>query len=544
MDVDVLVVGAGPTGLMMAGELLRRGVRTRIVDKLDAPSPHSKAIGVHARTLEIFDDLGIAGELVSRGVAVEGVTMRAGDEPVITVDFAGLDTRFPFILCLSQQETESVLAALLEKRGGKVERSVELVSLGEDEAVLRTPSGEERVRARWVVGCDGAHSAVRRAVNAPFEGHTYEETFLLADVRVDWDLPSSRVWTFFAEDGVVAFFPLRGGRFRVIVTAAESLGDKPTLDDVRRVVDARVGKHVAMDDAIWLAPFRIHCRQVAQYRHGNAFLAGDAAHIHSPIGGQGMNTGIQDAHNLAWKLALVVKGKAKDELLDSYSLERHAIGKNVLRQTDLATQIGTLKGAWVPIRNQLAKFVTSFEPVRMRAARDAAELTVGYAGSPIVGENTSSMIAARFGKPEAAETPTIGSRMAFSGGPKPGMRSPPLAEVRGDAFTLLLFDGRSASAAGYASLVAIARRVRAQFGDLVVTHLVTPRADRPSEVPEDVAVVHDVDGDLEKRWGATTECLYLIRPDLYVGFRAQPANGDALVAHLSTLVPGGAISHA
>jgi 2-polyprenyl-6-methoxyphenol hydroxylase-like FAD-dependent oxidoreductase len=551
--LDVLVVGAGPTGLTLAGELFRRGLTVRVVDKLDAPTTHSKAIGIHARSLEILDDLGVADELVARGVPVEGVTMSAAGETVMSFSFDALDTRYPFILCLSQVETEAVLGTLVARRAGRdaVERGKELVSFTQDEggvdAILRSSIGEERVRAAWIVGCDGAHSAVRHAVGAAFEGHTYEETFLLADVKLDPEPPKTRVNTYFAEDGVVALFPLRGDRWRVILTAAETLGDAPTLEDVAKVAERRVGRTLGLHDATLISPFRIHCRQVERYRHGRALLAGDAAHIHSPIGGQGMNTGIQDAHNLAWKLALVQRGKARDELMDSYHAERHGIGKKVLAQTDFATKMGTLKGLLVPIRNQVARFVTSFEPVRRHVVRDAAELTVGYEGSPIVKEHVSPTLLARLGKAGAAETPTVASRMAFAGAPKAGARVPDaaitctkrgstrLAKIfSGDAFTLLLFDGRSASAGGYSSLVHIARGVRERWGDRIASYLVTPRAERPADVPDDVAVLLDP-GEVEARFGAATECLYLVRPDLYVGFRSQPANGDALDAYLASL---------
>jgi 2-polyprenyl-6-methoxyphenol hydroxylase-like FAD-dependent oxidoreductase len=553
-DVDVLVVGAGPTGLTLAGELLRRGVRARVIDKAAAPTTQSRALGVHARTLEIFDDFGIADELVSRGLRVEGATMRARERVVLSVDFTGLDTRFPFVLCVSQAETESVLAELLRRRGGSVERGKELVRLSQDadgvEAVIQSESGEERVRASWIVGSDGAHSAVRHAVGADFSGHTYEETFVLADVCMDWDLTTTRISTYFAEEGVIAFFPIRGGRWRVIVTAGEALGDTPALDAIAEVVSRRVGRAVRFSDSAWLTPFRIHCRQVDRYRHGRAFLAGDAAHIHSPIGGQGMNTGIHDAHNLAWKLALVTHGLARPELLDSYHAERHATGKNVLAQTDFATKMGTLKGLLVPIRNQLASFVTSFEPVRNRIVRETSELSVGYPNSPIVGERTSSTLGARLGKPDAAETPTVASRWSFSRGPGPGARAPDGAVRRdGDAeatrlaricdgrvFTLLLFDGRSPSEAGYAKLASIASRVGKRFGERVASFVVTPRAERPSALPADVPVIFDEADELEARYGAATECLYLVRPDLYVGFRCQPADGDALLDHLATIL--------
>jgi len=561
-DVDVLVVGAGPTGLVLAGELARRGVRVRLVDKNLAPTTQSRAVGVHARTLEIFDELGIADELVARGVPVGGITMSAGGKPLVEIEFEGLASRFPFVLCVSQVETETVLHALLERRGGAVERGKELVSFSQDargiEAVLRGTTGDERVRASWIVGCDGAHSAVRHSLGATFSGHTYEDTFVLADAALTWELAHDHVWTFIAEDGVAAFFPLPGDRWRVIASAAGGQDAEPTLAAIRTLVERRAGRSVPLRDAAWTASFKIHCRQVERYRHGRAFLAGDAAHIHSPVGGQGMNTGIQDAHNLAWKLALVVHGRAGDALLDSYHAERHAIGHRVLAQTDLATKVGTLKGVLAPVRNQLLRFITSFEPVRRKIVRDASQITVAYPGSPIVGEAVGSFLGARVGRTSTGETPTLGSHRAFAAGPLPGSRAldgecvlvrgsertpTRLARVvDGDAFTLLLFDGKSPSAAGYETLSAIARRVRDRYGAAIATFVVTPRGDRPSELPPDLAVLLDRAGALEDAYGAATECLYLVRPELYIGFRSQPANGDALDAHLAAILTSPASS--
>jgi 2-polyprenyl-6-methoxyphenol hydroxylase-like FAD-dependent oxidoreductase len=558
--IDVLVVGAGPTGLTLAGELLRRGLRVRIIDKAPAPTVHSKAVGVHARTLEIFEDLGIAEDLLSRGIQVEGATMHQGSQTIMDIDFHDLDTRFPFVLCVSQVETESVLTMLLERRGGAVDRGHELTSFVERDdgidAVIRSGTQEEQVRASWIVGCDGAHSAVRHALGVSFEGHAYEDSFVLADVHIDWDTPRTRVSTFLAEDGLVAAFPLKcapdperpsSHRWRIVLTGAAALGDAPTLDQVRALTEQRVGKQVPMRDASWIAPFRINCRQVESYRHGRAFLAGDAAHVHSPVGGQGMNTGIQDAHNLAWKLALVVRGEARASLLDSYSSERHAIGKGVLTQTDRATKMGLMKGLLVPLRNQAVRFATSFEYVRHQIVLNASELSVSYPKSPIVGEHRSSAFTARIGSAEAGETPTVGSTRAFAAGPGPGARAPDAALVSsdgramrlsqlwgGNGFTLFLFDGRSASEAGYEHLLAIAHRVRDRWGALVRTHVIT-RHERPGALPADVSVLHD-SGELESRYGTQTECLYLVRPDLYIGFRSQPADADALDAHLASIL--------
>jgi 2-polyprenyl-6-methoxyphenol hydroxylase-like FAD-dependent oxidoreductase len=549
--IDVLVVGAGPTGLTLAGELLRRGLSVRTIDETDAPTRYSKAIGVHARTLEIFDDLGIADDLIARGLCVEGATMHQGSQTIMDIDFHDLDTRFPFVLCVSQVETESVLAMLLEKRGGRVDRGHELVSFverdGGIDAVVRSGATDEHVRASWIVGCDGAHSAVRHALGASFEGHAYEDRFVLADVYIDWATPRTRVSTFLAEDGIVVAFPLKCPpnpeqptlhRWRVILTGAGVLGDAPTLDEVRALVEKRLGRAVPMRDAAWIAPFFINCRQVERYQQGRAFLAGDAAHIHSPVGGQGMNTGIQDAHNLAWKLALVVREEAMPALLESYSLERHAIGKGVLTQTDRATKMGLLKGLLVPLRNQAVRFATSFEYVRQQIVQDASELSVSYPKSPIVGEHRSSALTARIGSLEAAETPTLGSSRAFAADAAltgSDGRATRLSHVwGGSSFTLLLFDGRSASVAGYDHFVEIAHRMHARWGELVRAHIVT-RHDRPSALPAELSVLRDT-GEVERRYGAQTECLYLIRPDLYVGFRSQPADGDALDAHLASIL--------
>ncbi len=543
VDVDVLVVGAGPTGLVLGGELLRRGLRVRIVDSAAAPTTLSKAIAVHARTLEIFADLGIAEEAIARGVKLRGATMWAGGATIASVDFDELETAYPFILSIAQAETEAVLETLLHARGGAVERKTTLISLEQDERgvtakLSKEHDEEETVRASSAVGCDGAHSAVRKALGIPFEGHTYEEVFVLADVRLggSWSAPPDRISTYFAEDGIAACFAMREGRWRVIVSATGSLpeGTAPTASDVERLLGSRCGRSVQVSDVAWLAPFRIHCRQVARYRDGRVFLAGDAAHIHSPAGGQGMNTGIQDAHNLAWKLALAHEGRGTEALLASYESERHAIGKALLRSTDIATRIGSLRGA-APgaIRNAIAGFMTGFEPVRRRLAEEISELSVGYEKSPIVGEHAGSLLGGRFGA-----------------GPKPGTRAPDAkvvdaatsgettlsAIMDGRTFTLLLFAGARPSADGHATLARAASEARRRWPSLVVPFLVTPAPGRPVGIPDDLRVLFDGARAAEQRYGAQTECLYLVRPDLYVGFRSRPADAAALVRHLEELL--------
>lgn len=581
---DVLVVGAGPTGLTMACELARRGMAVRVIDAAPRPSATSKAIAVHARTLEIFDDLGIADAAVERGVKLRGVTMWAGGEVIVSADFDELDTRFDYLLSVSQADTEAVLTARLEALGGRVERDTTLVSFRQDgtgvNAKLRTKDGESTARAGWLVGCDGAKSTVRKLLGMSFEGSTYEDRFFLADVKIRWDVRDDRISTYFAEKGLVGCFPMKDGRWRVIASApaagppaapadgAEASPTEkarepakgtraaedapPTLEELQAIFDERTKSGGVLSDPTWLARFRIHCRHATHFRDDRVFLAGDAAHIHSPAGGQGMNTGIQDAHNLGWKLALVHRGDARGLLLDSYETERLAVARSVLAGTDAATRVATLKNPVArAVRNEVARYLSGFEFVQQRITREVAELTVGYEDSPIVREDRISMLSARIGSAAGGETPTLGSLREFEHGPHAGARAPDgratlagesggtkrlMQIVDGRWHTLLLFDGRHESDEGYARYAKIHDDLAARFGEQIRTFVVTPRGARPAKLPEQIRVVLDPDGDLEKRYAASTECLYLLRPDLYVGYRSQPIDEDKLLAYLTSIL--------
>jgi 2-polyprenyl-6-methoxyphenol hydroxylase-like FAD-dependent oxidoreductase len=553
-DVDVLVVGAGPTGLMLAGECLRHGLSVRVIDTSTGPVKESRAIVVHARTLEILDDLGVGDAFVAKGKKLVGATLWAAGEPIVRADFDELETKHPYILSISQAETEGLLEGLVVERKGKVERETELLSFRQDgtgvTAKLRTKAGETTCRAAWIVGADGCRSTVRKALGIPFEGATYDDRFLLADVAIDWDVRDDRLSSYFGEDGLVACFPMPGGRWRLIGTAraGDERTEAPTLEEMQALFTARSGTKGKLADATWLARFRIHCRQVARYRDDRAFLCGDAAHVHSPAGGQGMNTGMHDAHNLAWKLALVHRGDARGALLDSYEVERHAVGKGLLAGTDAATKVGTLKNAFARgFRNEIARFLSSLEFVQARIVRDVAELGIEYRKSPIVREDVTGLLNARLGTAGGGETPTLGTVREFAAGPAAGARAPDgrvtvagtagttrlLSELDTRKTNVLLFDGKSASPDGYARFSAVDAAVKERFGASVAVSVVTPRNVRPPELTAGIPVFLDESGELEQKYAAATECVYVVRPDLWIGYRAQPVSEEKLTAWLA-----------
>jgi 2-polyprenyl-6-methoxyphenol hydroxylase-like FAD-dependent oxidoreductase len=565
-STDVLVVGAGPTGLTLANELTRHGLSCRVLEALAEPVVYSKAAVVHVRSMEVLYDVGVADTLVAQSKIVHGANIYADGKRVAHVELGGLDeaSKFPHIYGVSQRDTELVLTAHLRSQGGEVERGRQLESFEMNgEGVTATVAGEagkdpETITARWIVGCDGAHSTVRKQLGFTFEGAAYEERILQADVRLEFakHVDDDEILAFLHPDGVMACFPLfQDGRFRLIFFLAPGAPEYPIeLETYQRLCDERAPKGTRVSDPAWMVAFRIHCRRASAYRKGRAFIAGDAAHIHSPAGGQGMNTGIQDAYNLAWKLALVQKGDAHASLLDSYEAERLPIAQAVLDMTDKATKGMTTFGGLrhpiaVGLRNGLIRFATSLDAFSARALRGVSELDVSYRGSPIVKQDRTSVWSATVTSPHLTEMPGVADWAAFGEGPSPGDRAvhatypDPSGEgraalidvLRGTRHVLFLFDGAAATEAGYQNLSRIALGVRKRYGRLVDVYVVVPFAKKPDALEWDGAILFDTDGEVHKRYGARSECLYLVRPDGYVGYRTQPADGAKLMAYLETI---------
>ncbi len=367
---DVVVVGAGPTGLTLAGFLTAGGADVVLLDRAAAGAGTSRAAAVHARTLEVLEGLGVTGELIGNGLIAPVFTVRARDRVLLSVPFGDLPTAYPYALMIPQSRTEEILQARLEALGGRVHRPHEAVRVAQDatSATVTTATGAT-VRARHVVGTDGMHSVVREQAGIGFDGDTYAQTFVLADVRMDWGMPGDEAQMFFSADGLVFVAPLPGGRHRIVATV-EDAPEHPGTADVQALLDARGPEKepARVRETLWSSRFHVHHRMAESYRAGRILLAGDAAHVHSPAGGQGMNIGIQDAAELARRLL--------DGTEEGYEAVRRPVAAGVLAMTDRMTRGAVATGpAARAVRNTLLAVAGHNASVRRRLAMRLSELS-------------------------------------------------------------------------------------------------------------------------------------------------------------------------
>jgi 2-polyprenyl-6-methoxyphenol hydroxylase-like FAD-dependent oxidoreductase len=403
-SVDAVVVGAGPTGLVIARELAARGIKVRLIDKLAKPSLKSRALVVHARSLELFQKMNLAQEFLDNGRRTIGIRIFVEGRPAAAVKFIDIgtdDTPYPYVLMISQAETEAILTKELLRLGVSIERPVALAGFTQDSAgvtvTLQHGDAVERVRCRYLIGCDGAHSLVRHELGLRFTGAPYDQEFLLADARLEkWPHSYDDLMIFVSLKGILVHFPLRGRAMSRLVMSRvghkEEIKEVMTTKDIELSEAEEAARHltateVRLEQPEWLANFHLHHRAVDRYSAGRVFVAGDAAHIHSPAGGQGMNTGIQDAYNLAWKMALVLKGIAPAALLDSYHDERFPVGQFLLQRTDrLFEAMVSRNKTFLLLRNlllpSLARFILAGPPaIRRRAFRFISQLGIRYRAS-------------------------------------------------------------------------------------------------------------------------------------------------------------------
>jgi 2-polyprenyl-6-methoxyphenol hydroxylase-like FAD-dependent oxidoreductase len=385
MTSEVVIVGAGPTGLLLAGDLAAAGVPCTVLERRAHESNLTRAFGVHARTIELLDARGLADDLIATGLTLERLRTFGG----AAFDFSSLRTRFPFVLITPQYNTERLLARRARALGARILHGMEVTRLHQDahgvEVDVRTESGgSERRHATYVVGTDGVNSTVRRTIGLRFPGRSVVQSVMLADVRLS-DAPGDVLSVGATGDGFAFIVPFGDGWYRAIAwNRHRQVPDSAPVDfeEVRDVTRRALGTDYGMQDPRWMSRFHSDERQVARYRSGRVFLAGDAAHVHSPAGGLGMNTGLQDAANLGWKLAEAAHGRAPAGLLDTYHAERHPVGHTTLRVSGALLRLALARSRVArSSRVALALAVTRTPPLNRRATGFVSGIGIAYPGA-------------------------------------------------------------------------------------------------------------------------------------------------------------------
>jgi len=519
---SVLIVGAGPTGLMMACKLAQYGISFRIIDKKPEASKQTNAAVLHKRSLEILDQMGIVDRFLKEGNRATELRMHGERAMIATIPLDHGDCYYKFALMLPQYKTEKLLNDYLEENHRRIERSVELIDLKQEGSevysTLKYANGNtEVVKSQWVIGCDGIGSTIREKSSISFGGEDFPQEFLVADICLETSLSVQGIDGFLGQK-IMGIFPLGEDRYRVVANMGKTT-QTISEPDIRQMVENRTQGQFKVKSISWSSPFWIHSKFAENMRNGPCFIAGDAAHVHSPAGGQGMNTGLQDVHNLAWKLALVIHGKAEESILDSYHLERHPVIEGVVNFTEKMTKLGTINNRFFSkLREIFMRFIlNSSYTLEMKIGTIVSQLAIRYKQSPIIHY-----------RPEFS-----------SGAPPPGGRAPDAllgdssehlyAHFRNNQHNLLLFTGTHPSEEDIRKILGIQKWVQEHCRDMIQTHAITQthHPEFNNEILDQKAAVH-------QSYQITQPALCLIRPDLYIALFINELSQESLVNFLQT----------
>lgn len=517
----VLIVGAGPSGLTMALELQRHGIPFRIIDKKIKPVPTSNALAAQTRTLEVWDDENLISAALTRGMPIYNFNGYANNKKIIDLNFKTIPSAFRFLLSISQHQTESMLLDRLQQKNILVEMNVELVDFSEGKriaAVLRHPDGSfEDIQTSWLIACDGSHSIIRTKLNVPFVGKELPQHFILADVKIKSDLPPNSVNAFFSDQGPFALIQFDKDYYRIIAEVTHHPEFKTakniSLDQLQQLARERCPLPLALSEPIWTSGFWIHERMIHSFSKENIFFMGDAAHIHSPVGGLGMNTGIQDAYNLAWKLAMVIQNKAPAKILSTYQTERVPVAKTVLRNTTMLTRIVTLHNSLLcRLRNFMIAQLLKNEKNRQKMLANMTQLTIRYSDNLLVKECLPK-----------AKGPHAGSRMLYSSDPS---SSDLMNHTRGIEHCLLFFTANEMDLTQSIQLKNVIATTHPGLCKFILIH-------KHNSISSwtDINIL-DVDNTLHELYHARYPCIYLVRPDKVIGFRGTMRDSEKLTHYL------------